>query len=257
MQEGQRGGVVVSLEDVTDELRGERILAWGEMAKQVAHEVKNPLTPIKLSVQHLRRAWADGRSDFGGILKRNVAAILTEIDRLAGIARSFSRLASPVADEQGSLEAVDASGVLREIVELYRGGSDGSHVVLRAEIDDGLPTVSCRADELKQVIVNLLENARAAMPDGGTAILSASLDADQGGGDVVVAVTDEGLGIPAELLPRIFEPRFSTHSGGAGLGLAIVKRLVDSWGGRVDVESRTDRGTTVRIRLTARSESDE
>ena len=89
MQEGRPGGIVVSLADVTDELRSERILAWGEMAKQVAHEVKNPLTPMKLRCSTWSGAWTDQRRDFGGILKRNAGAILGEIDRLALIARSF------------------------------------------------------------------------------------------------------------------------------------------------------------------------
>ena len=247
LQEGRVGGVVVSLEDVTDELRSERILAWGEMAKQVAHEVKNPLTPIKLSVQHLRRAWSHRRSDFGRILDRNVTTILGEIDRLASIARSFSRLASPAAENTGPLESVDVVLVVREVLDLYEGGAQAS-VQLQGELADHLPPVACRPDELKQVLLNLVENSRAAMPGGGGVRIVAA-ESEDGSGDVVVSVVDEGRGIPAQLLPRIFEPRFSTRSKGAGLGLAIVKRLVDSWGGTVDVESRIGSGTAVRIGL--------
>ena len=95
---------VLSIEDVTDELRTERILAWGEMARQVAHEVKNPLTPIKLSVQHIRRAWQDQPDDFETVLDRNVTAILTEIDRLAEIASGFSRFGAPAAAGEIPLE---------------------------------------------------------------------------------------------------------------------------------------------------------
>ena len=126
VQEGRPGGIVVSLADVTDELRSERILAWGEMAKQVAHEVKNPLTPIKLSVQHLVRAWTDDRRDFGLILKRNAGAILGEIERLALIAQSFSRLASPGAAEKGPLAPVATERVIREVLDLYSGGGGAS-----------------------------------------------------------------------------------------------------------------------------------
>jgi len=245
VQEGKVGGVVVSLEDVTDELRSERILAWGEMAKQVAHEVKNPLTPIKLSVQHLRRAWSDRRGDFSGILERNVATILNEIDRLAAIARSFSRLASPEVEDKGPLVAVDAVAVAREVLDLYRGGEQAS-VRVEGDLPSDLPRALCRPDELKQVLLNLVENSRAAMPGGGVVrIVGTGSEV----GDVAVSVVDEGSGIPEALLPRIFEPRFSTRSRGAGLGLAIVKRLVDSWGGRVEVESKDGEGTTVHIRL--------
>ena len=245
--EGHLGGVVVNLEDVTDELRSERILAWGEMANQVAHEVKNPLTPIKLSVQHVRRAWSDRRRDFGRILERNVGAILSEIDRLASIARSFSRLASPGAAEQGPLASVDLAAVLREVRDLYRAGGESS-IRVESDLADPLPPVLCRPDELKEVLLNLLENARAAMPGGGIVRIGANqLD----GSDTMVLVTvdDEGTGIPAELLPRIFEPRFSTRSTGSGLGLPIAKRLVDSWGGQMGVESISGKGTRVSVRL--------
>ena len=247
VQEGHRGGVVVNLEDVTDELRSERILAWGEMAKQVAHEVKNPLTPIKLSVQHLRRAWEDRRSDFGRILDRNVGAILGEIDRLASISRSFSRLASPGAAETGPLVAVDPGEVIRELLNLYQGGGETT-IRLESELPATLPPVLARPDELKEVLLNLLENARAAMPGGGAVRIGATEPAGEPR-SVVVKVEDEGAGIPGELLPRIFEPQFSTRSTGTGLGLAIAKRLVDSWGGTVDVQSKVGSGTTVRIGL--------
>ncbi|MDX1566787.1 MAG: HAMP domain-containing protein, partial [Longimicrobiales bacterium] len=113
------GGLVLSLEDVTDELRTERILAWGEMAQQVAHEVKNPLTPIKLGVQHIRRAWEDQRPDFAEILRRNVDATLAEIDRLASIARSFSRFAAPGAAGEAPLVPVHLADVVEETLNLY------------------------------------------------------------------------------------------------------------------------------------------
>ena len=246
MQAEEVGGLVVSLQDVTDALHSERILAWGEMAKQVAHEVKNPLTPMKLSVQHLRRAWRDRHPRFGEILRRNATAILNEIDRLAAIARGFSRLAAPAAEESGSesLAAVEVAAVVHEVLDLYGRGQ--GPVRLHGHLGEGLPPVRCRADELKQVLLNLLENARAAMAGGGKARIEAT-PTDDGG--VVVAVIDEGAGIPPKLLPRIFEPRFSTRSGGAGLGLAIVKRLVDSWGAEVSVVSEMERGTRVEIRL--------
>ena len=249
-REGRVGGVVVNLEDVTDELRSERILAWGEMAKQVAHEVKNPLTPIKLSVQHLRRAWSDRRSDFDRILERNVGAILREIDRLASIARSFSRLASPGVGDRGPLVSVEVVGVLRDVLDLYRAGGE-SAIRVESDLPEVLPAVLCRPDELKEVILNLLENARAAMPGGGVVRIVAT-EPEEAAGRVVVTVEDEGTGIPAELLPRIFEPQFSTRSTGSGLGLAIAKRLVDSWGGVLEVESEVGRGTRASIRLRVR-----
>jgi len=247
-RKGPPGGAVISLEDVTDELRTERILAWGEMAQQVAHEVKNPLTPIKLGVQHIRRAWVDGHPDYEEILSRNVEAILIEIDRLAAIASSFSRFAAPSPAGLEPLERVRLDEVVGEVMDLYRAG--GGPVRFEQADLGRIPPVLGRPGEVKEVLVNLLENARAALPQGG----GVRVEAEEVEGQVELRVRDEGTGIPPELLPRIFEPHFSTRSTGTGLGLAIVRRLVESWGGSVSAESREGEGTVVRVRLRLGSE---
>ncbi len=248
VQEGSPGGVVVNLEDVTDELQSERILAWGEMAQQVAHEVKNPLTPMKLSVQHLMRAWGDKRKDFGRILEENVGAVLREIDRLASIAKNFARLGAPGSAKAAPLELVDAGAVVGEVLNLYRGGEGSIHVA--DDLSSGLPEAWARPDELKEVLINLLENARAAMPGGGRVRVRAGVVEDPER-RLEVVVEDDGCGIAPELLPRVFEPQFSTRSKGTGLGLAIVQRIVDSWGGEVRLTSELDRGTKVVLEMRA------
>jgi two-component system nitrogen regulation sensor histidine kinase NtrY len=240
-EEGPIGGAVLSLEDVTDELRAERILAWGEMAQQVAHEVKNPLTPMKLSVQHLQRAWEDRRPDFHDILKKNVDVILREIDHLAGIARSFSRFGAPKATGQLPLQAVSLNQVAEEVMNLYGGGKGA--LTFRCDIPKEIPAVQARESELREVLINLLENSRAAIPSHGTVTVEAEVRSHT----VEVQVRDDGTGIDADLLPRIFEPHFSTRSMGTGLGLAIVRRLAESWGGSVTAESDVGKGTVVRI----------
>lgn len=236
-------GAVVALEDVTDELRAERILAWGEMAQQVAHEVKNPLTPIKLGIQHIRRAWQDGNPDYDRILERNVQAILDEIDRLAAISSSFSRFAAPGPAARGPLEVVAVERVVRDVLVLYTAGE--GQVRFDATLPQALPRVLARADELKEVLVNLLENARAALPGEGEVMIRAR----EVEGGVEVEVEDTGTGIAEELQGRIFEPHFSTRTAGTGLGLAIVRRLVESWGGSVRVRSLPGEGTTMTLRL--------
>jgi two-component system nitrogen regulation sensor histidine kinase NtrY len=241
--DGPRGAVLV-IEDVTNEITSARVLAWGEMARQVAHEIKNPLTPIKLAVQHVRRAWADGRDDFGTILDRNVEAVLREIDHLGEISRAFARFGAP-AEPGAPVDAVDVHRVADEVLALYRGGRDGIAYTLDVPVD--APRVHARAGELKEVLVNVLENARGALDGDGEVSIRA---AETGGGQWLhVDVTDSGEGIPAESLPRIFEPQFSTKSSGTGLGLAIVRRLVESWGGEVTVDSVPGEGTTVHLRL--------
>jgi two-component system, NtrC family, nitrogen regulation sensor histidine kinase NtrY len=241
---GERGTVLV-LEDVTAELRTARVLAWGEMARQVAHEIKNPLTPIKLAVQHIRRAHGDRRADFDTILERNVEAVLREIDHLGEISRAFARFGTP-AEPGAPVEPVEVDRVAGETLALYRGGSDGIEYVL--EVAPRTPPALAREGELKEVLVNLLENARAALEDGRVRV---SVAPAAGGERVSIDVSDTGEGIPEESLPRIFEPHFSTRSSGTGLGLAIVRRLVESWGGEISVDSVRGEGTTVRLLLRA------
>ncbi|HYJ80450.1 MAG TPA: ATP-binding protein, partial [Longimicrobiaceae bacterium] len=242
-EEGARGAVLV-LEDVTAEMRSARVLAWGEMARQVAHEIKNPLTPIKLAVQHIRRAWVDRRDDFGAILDRNVEAVLREIDRLGDIARAFSRFGTP-GESAEPLELLELRSVAEDTLGLYRGGDDG--ISYRLEVPAQVPRVQAREGELREVLVNLLENARAALSGQGEVRISAA--PEEGTAWVRVEVSDTGEGIAPELLARIFEPRFSTRSSGTGLGLAIVRRMVESWGGEVTVASAPGEGTTVELRL--------
>ena len=242
---GSRRGVVLALDDVTDKLRAERVLAWGEMAQQVAHEVKNPLTPIKLSIQHIRRAWDDKATDFDEILVRNADAMLSEIDRLAEIAQSFSRFGAPSGEGETPLSVVSVPSVVDDVMALYGGGS-APLLSFEQHVPDDLPTVVSRGSELKEVLVNLMENARDAIGECGVVRIHGRTDGDD---IVVVEVVDDGSGIDEELLPRIFEPRFSTRSKGAGLGLPIVQRLVSAWGGSVDVTSVPGEGTTVSVRL--------
>jgi len=225
------------------EVRTARVLAWGEMARQVAHEIKNPLTPIKLSVQHLRRAYRDGRPDYGDILDRNVEGVLREIDQLSEIARAFARFGTP-AEAAGPLEPVDLAPVLADTLALYRGGEDG--IRYRLELPADTPSVQARTGELKEVLINLLENSRAALDGSGEiAIRATRMEPDW----MHLEVSDTGTGIPPDALPHIFEPQFSTRTSGTGLGLAIVRRLVEGWGGEIHAESEPGVGTMMRLRL--------
>jgi nitrogen fixation/metabolism regulation signal transduction histidine kinase len=240
-----RGGAVLTLDDVTELARAQRVLAWGEMARQVAHEIKNPLTPIRLGVQHLRRA--RGRPDFDAVLDQNVSRILTEIDRLDEIARAFSRYGSAPA-ERPPAESTDVVAVVDDVVALETLGE--GQVTWRCQVEGEVTPALARGDELREVLLNLFENARLADATSVTAVVSPAMD--EGGVPAIqIAVTDDGGGIAPDVLPRIFEPHFSTRTSGSGLGLAITRRLVESWGGSVSIESCVGKGTTVRVTLRA------
>jgi two-component system nitrogen regulation sensor histidine kinase NtrY len=241
------GGAVLTLDDVTDLASAQRVLAWGEMARQVAHEIKNPLTPIRLGVQHLRRAYRDKRADFSKILETNVGRVLEEIDHLDEIARSFSRYGTAPA-ERAAPQEVSLGDVVRDVIALESLGDSGVNWTLNVNVDEGADRAWARVDELKEVLVNLMENARLA------AAHNVQVRFDRSDKEVCIEVTDDGGGIPADVLPRIFEPHFSTRTSGSGLGLAISRRLIESWGGSVHVESVVGAGTTVQIKLRAASQ---
>jgi nitrogen-specific signal transduction histidine kinase len=236
------GGAVLTLDDVSEMARAQRVIAWGQMARQVAHEIKNPLTPIRLGVQHLRRAHIDRRADFDHILDSNVARILSEIDRLDEIARTFSRYG--VAPSQTSdAVPVDAGDIVRDVVELEKMGE--GEVEWRYSEGEGNHTALASEDELREVVLNLLENARHA----GARLVSVSVF--RRSTTVIIEVQDNGHGIAADVLPRVFEPNFSTRTSGSGLGLAISRKLIEGWGGEISIASEPGKGARATIILLA------
>jgi two-component system, NtrC family, nitrogen regulation sensor histidine kinase NtrY len=220
--------------------RAERVLAWGEMARQVAHEIKNPLTPIRLGVQHLRRARSDPRVNFDEVLNENVGRILGEIDRLDEIARSFSRYGSAPADLPPPV-AVDVASVVRDVVGLEQMGDRDVKWQLRGA--DRTAWALAQRDELRDVLLNVFENARLA----GARHVEITVREEER--RVTIETIDDGAGIPAAVLPRIFEPHFSTRTTGSGLGLAVTRRLIDAWGGEIAITSEEGNGARVLIAL--------
>lgn len=232
------GGCVVAIDDMTDVTRAVRVLAWGELARQIAHEIKNPLTPIRLGIQHLQRARRHGRPDFDATLERTAEQILAEIERLDAIARAFARFGAPPEEAPPPVTA-DLAELARDTAALYALGGD-ARIVVRAP-----DPVTClvRPDEVKEVLVNLIENSR----DAGASMVTITVSRENG--TALVEVRDDGHGITGEHMVRVFEPQFSTTSSGTGLGLAICKRLVEGWGGTIAVESVVGEGTRVVLQV--------
>ena len=226
-------------------IQAEKTAAWREMARQVAHEIKNPLTPIKLSAQLIERAWSDRHEDFPAILRESVATICSQTESLRKIASDFSNYA---AFTPGDRKPVSMRKIIEECVKLYSNRAASGIAVSADVLFDDSVEVRVDADEMKRVFLNLFNNAFEAMPDGGALTVSAiALDNEKLGRVVDVRVKDDGRGIPEDVQRRLFEPYFTTRSSGTGLGLAIAKRTIESYGGTIGIQSQEGVGTTVAM----------
>jgi signal transduction histidine kinase len=229
--------------------RTQRLEAWADMARQVAHDIKNPLTPIQLSAEHARRVNIDRGRPLSPVLDECVNAILKQVTLLRQIAAEFSSFASSPKPRPEPTRLPD---LIEEVVAPYRMGLAG-RIDIASEAPDDLPVVTIDRTLFARALTNIIENALHAMPGRGTLTIAASWSVSGSGSDagriVIVRVADTGVGMDQESIARIFEPYFSTKATGTGLGLTIAKRNVELTGGAIAVESERDRGTTVTITL--------
>ena len=237
----QYNALLGALKEKVDELaKSEREGAWRSMAMQVAHEIKNPLTPLKLGVQQLERAVREERPDLAQRVERFAPMAIAQIDVLTAVASDFSQMASIDPDR---FERVDLKEVLTASANLY----DPHGVV--ADLPDSELIVRGTRKHLLRVFNNLLSNAVQAVEEQGAGTVR--IQAERAGQGCLVRVVDEGVGIAPERLDRIFEPRFTTKSSGTGLGLSMAQMLVNHFGGLIEVASEQGVGTTFSVWLPA------
>jgi signal transduction histidine kinase len=242
------GELVQSFNEMTRHLReataraakAEREAAWSRMARQVAHEIKNPLTPIRLMIQQLEADVARDPARAAEAIRRTSQVVQRQIESLARIAADFAQFARL---PQRRIQEVDPAGLVREVVHLW-SGSSAHGVTVSADVPGALPTVAWDEQEMRRVLMNLVANAVQAIPGEGKVTVAGRAESRGGREGVVVAVSDTGVGIPPEALARLFEPDFSTKTSGTGLGLAIVRRILDDLGGEISVDTVVDRGST-------------
>jgi signal transduction histidine kinase len=224
----------------------ERIAAWQEIARRLAHEIKNPLTPIQMAMDTLRKTWKKQHPSFDEILEESTTTVLQEADRLKHIVTEFSDFARMPKPE---LSRVDLNEIIRSGLSLYQGA-----VRVDTTLKPGLPHLDADKNQLNQVLLNLVENARDAIGsrDGGRIWVTTKLGEAQD--RIVLIVEDNGPGVPPDLKDKVFAPYFTTkHSkGGTGLGLAIVHRIVSDHGGRIAISDRAGGGARVVIELPLR-----
>jgi len=222
--------------------RTHRLEAWAEMARQVAHDIKNPLTPIQLSAEHLRRVHADRGRPLGPVLEGCVDSILSQVRLLRQIASEFSSFASSPTARRAPVDPVE---LLEEVIRPYEAGAGGRWTFVRL-VEAPLPALLVDRALVGRALTNIIDNALHAMPSGGTISVAIRRAGEQ---SVDVTVTDNGVGMDDEALAHLFEPYFSTKAVGTGLGLSIARRNVELNAGTIAVASAPGRGTTVTISL--------
>ncbi len=220
-------------------MEAERETAWAEMAKQIAHEIKNPLTPMKLNIQNLQRAWKDKSPDFNERLSLTTQTLTEQIDTLAKIASEFANFAKI---QPPILEPVNLIPIINDIINLYK--NEQINISLKYNTENSY-TIMADASQIIQIMNNILKNAVQAIPTDIKGNIEIS--ADKNLQKILITVKDNGCGIPDDIKHKIFSPNFTLKSGGTGLGLAISKKIISNLGGNISFESQTNKGTTFYI----------
>ena len=231
------GDQMIVFEDISEFLATKKLALNAELARQVAHEIKNPLTPIQLSVQLLGQAWKDRHPQLERIVPETVARVLDQVDLLRRIASEFSLLGRP---DDLPLGPVDLPALVLRVAATYCGGavSETDGPLRAGPVPAGLPPVLAHEESLLKILGNLMQNSLDAARPGQAPLIETSWES--GPGRVRLRWRDNGAGLPADVADRLFEPYFSTKSKGTGLGLAICRSLAERMGGGITLADRTD-----------------
>jgi two-component system nitrogen regulation sensor histidine kinase NtrY len=241
-EDGVSDGLVLVFDDVTPLIRAQKVAAWREVARRLAHEIKNPLTPIQLCAERLRRHFAAAPSQTRGLVEECTGTIVGEVESLKGLVDEFSQFARMPAPRA---MPTDLHALLTDVLGLYRGIF--ADVELRPRFAGELPHVSVDPEQIRRVVINLIDNAVEAMEQRGAIEIETHHAPAENLVRIVVA--DNGPGIPPGEREKLFLPYYSTKKRGSGLGLAIVRRIVAEHGGSIDVTDNTPRGTRFAIEL--------
>ena len=245
---GKELGMVLVFEDLTELLKAQKLAAWREVAQGIAHEIKNPLTPIQLSTQRLRKKYEESSPDFHAVFEECTTVIINQVKGLMELVNEFSRFARLSEPRPRSCDLHD---LIRETLALYSGHPNG--VRFATEFDERLGRVELDEEQMKRVFINLIDNAIDAMPKGG--YLSIRTFRDDFQGTLKIEFSDDGPGISVEDRNRLFLPYFTTKRRGTGLGLAIVNRIIADHEGAIEVRDNVPQGTTFEIRLPLNGDS--
>jgi hypothetical protein len=239
-----RPGTVLVVEDTTELLRAQRQLAWKEVAQRVAHEIKNPLTPIALSAERIGRHLDRGQPDSPAVIRKCSEVILGCVATLRTLVDQFSALAEFPAPQP---RACDMNKVAEEALALFAGRLEG--ITIQRDLEPGLPLVLADPEAIRRALANLIDNAADAMQGSLLRVLGVSSSLSEDGNAVEVQVSDTGHGLTDEIRERLFLPFYSTKQRGTGLGLSIAAKIVQEHGGSLRAESNSPKGARFLLRL--------
>ena len=253
---GEVEGAVLVLDDVTPLIRAQRVAAWRDVARRLAHEIKNPLTPIQLSAERLRRHFAAAPASSRALVDECTGAIVAEVESLKGLVdefAQFARLRGP------RMLPADLNRLVGDTLRLYTGVLQFGHLRVEQRLEAGLPGVRLDLEQMRQVIINLVDNALEALggpmapvrPDGRPPTIVVATAHDVRNALVRVTISDNGPGVPAADRDKLFMPYYSTKGRGSGLGLAIVRRIIVEHGGGIEVGDAQPSGTMFVVELPA------
>jgi len=244
LTDGTQGYVLV-FDDISEVLQAEHDAAWSEVARRLAHEIKNPLTPIQLSAERLqRRLKPILDEESADLLQRMSQTIINQVDTMKKMVDAFSEYARV---PELRLKEVDINSLITEVAELYRINTSSTEIVLELKEK---PMLLVDTDRMRRLLINLIKNALEAVEDQEKSVLTLSSNIeglDNGNKQFLLTVSDDGPGIDDDLLPNLFEPYKTTKTKGSGLGLAIVKRIVEEHNGRVVAINNKSGGARINV----------
>jgi len=244
--DGEPMGYVLVLEDMTKLVNAQKKAAWSEVAKRIAHEIKNPLTPIKLSAERIRKRLLDNLDeDEGKILRESIDSIIREVEGMKGLVDEFSQFARlPVLNPVPG----DINETVKDAILPYQHNRL-TRERINLDLETNLPVISFDREQIHRVLINLIENAIKAVEDRGEGTVAVSTRVLKDSGVVEINVSDEGVGVPVEYRERIFEPYYTTRKKGTGLGLAITKRIIEEHGGVISYRENRPGGSIFLVRI--------
>jgi two-component system, NtrC family, nitrogen regulation sensor histidine kinase NtrY len=251
-EEGSFAGAVLVFDDVTPLIRTQRVAAWRDVARRLAHEIKNPLTPIQLCAERMRRQFSGAPPTARALVEECTSTIVGEVESLKGLVdefAQFARMPTPRAIPS------DLTALLTDTLALYNGLF--REIRIERRLDENLPAVRLDVEQIRRVVINLVDNAVEALggpnasprPNGDQPLIVVETRHDSGNGVVRLTISDNGSGIPLADRDKLFMPYYSTKRRGSGLGLAIVRRIIAEHGGNIEAADNTPTGTVFTVEL--------